>query len=185
LHKITIVLLSFVILVVVALSALLWPAECLSWWVTSRNRKGSAGRNTFQAPCALNEQPTAVSAVVSSLLLLGHEPSVPFCLSSSQGRPFCLQRSQQPVHQKADVHISTVVSCLFFVVSRFVTDWPLKREDDGQPTAYKKYEMTWLLLILLFWVVVMTVQDGRILQDWNVGHIVFYMIQGRDIGLCM
>jgi len=62
----------------------------------------------------------AVSCVVTSLLLPGHEP-FPAALPTLKDVPF-ISRGSKPIHQQADGHISTVVSGLFFVTARFVMD---------------------------------------------------------------
>jgi hypothetical protein len=97
-------------------SLLLW-ARCsgaegtrgqgVSEWKTQEG----VNRNTFQAPYILKDQPTAVSPVVTSLLLLGHEP-FPSALPALKGIPFICRGSGPSI--RADGHISTVVSSWLF-----------------------------------------------------------------------
>lgn len=147
---------TYVTLVVVALNTLLWSWEHSSPWSEgSENPQEGVSWNTFQAPYLLKEQPTAVSSVVTSLLLLGHEsfPSAPPAL---KGIPF-ICRGSGPSIRKQMVTFPPLCSDYFFVISRFVTDWPFRREDGRQRKECKKCTWNGLALIVIIPCVLLSV----------------------------
>jgi hypothetical protein len=141
-------------------SLLLWTRCCAAestrgqrvervGWVEWKTQEG-VNRNTFQAPYILKEQPTAVSSVVTSLLLLGHEP-FHSALAALKGIPFICRGSGPSIRKQMRAFPPLCCRDLFFCYSKVcygltieTWSWPYS----AGRAKNVKCEMVWLLLLL-------------------------------------